>query len=236
MKPSSEPRFGKQRFPVVYVTRFGKHPCGRKICSDGKSPPKKTAQEDLHSCLSDKASATLHKTGPVGAAPQRQKKHPSLGFKMVQIQGSRTGHRQSQQRESQRRNMAKPPDREASQLAPSRKKGRGSKRRAANSTISGGFQESGANEYEFSTSEEIANKMEQKKKSAVWREVFEVISKMVEENGYFRNRLVSNFHFSVEDAAKNSQQPLTIQGTDINQNLQSEISFTETDEAIFGWV
>ncbi|XP_070790060.1 uncharacterized protein C5orf47 homolog [Pituophis catenifer annectens] len=238
MKPNSGPRFGRQHFPVVYVTRFGKHPCGTKIRSGGKSPPKKAAQEDLHSCLSDKASsATLDKTGLVGVAPQRQRRHPSLGPGMVQVRGSQTGRRQPQS-EGWNISMAKPPGREASKIAPSRKKSRGSKRGAANSTTSGGFEESGADEYEFSTSKENANETirEQKKKSAVWLEVFEVISKMIEENGYFRNRLVSNFHFSVEDAAKNSQQSLTIQGTDINQNLQSEISFTDTDEAIFGWV
>ncbi|KAM6475239.1 uncharacterized protein PHA67_007466 [Liasis olivaceus] len=89
----------------------------------------------------------------------------------------------------------------------------------------GDHEENRGDEFEFSASKENINQMtrEQKKKSAVWFEVSEVISKMVEENGYFRNRLVSYCHFSSE-------------GRDINQNLQSEISCTETDEAIFGWV
>ncbi|XP_039207928.1 uncharacterized protein LOC120311910 isoform X2 [Crotalus tigris] len=226
MKPSSGPRFGRQHFPVVYVTRFGKYHCGTKIRSGGKSP-KKAAQKDFHSCLSDKASsAILDKIGPVDVAPQRQMRHPSLRAGTMQVQGNQTRCRQPQS-DGQNISMAKLPGQEASKLPCSRKKGLGSKRRAANSTISG--EENGADVYEFPTSNENTNEMirKQKKKSAVWLEVFEVISKMVEENGHFRNRLVSNFHFSGEGL---------LQGTDINQNLQSEISFTETDEAIFGWV
>lgn len=140
MKPSSGPRFGRQHFPVVYVTRFGKHPCGTKICSGGKSPPKKVAQRNLHSCLSDKASsATLDKRGPVGVAPQRERRHPSLGPGTVQVRGSQTGCRQPQS-EGWSISMAKPPGRGASKLAPSRKKSWGNKKGAANSTISSGTQ------------------------------------------------------------------------------------------------
>ncbi|XP_063148965.1 uncharacterized protein LOC134490014 [Candoia aspera] len=255
MKPSSGPRFGRQHFPVVYVTRFGKHCCGTKIHSGGKSPPKKVALAEPHSRLTSKASSvTLDKRGSGGVAPwgQRRRHGFAAGAALtMQVQGSRTSRRQPPS-EGQSISVAKPPSQEASELPPSRKKGWGSKRGAAHSTISGtqkclgisttqnlsdiahfpklllsrcSQEENRGDEFEFSASKENVNQMtrEQKKKSAVWSEVSEVISKMVEENGYFRNRLMSYCHFSSE-------------GREINQNLQSEISCIETDEAIFGWV
>nr|XP_008102996.1 PREDICTED: uncharacterized protein C5orf47 homolog [Anolis carolinensis] len=86
-------------------------------------------------------------------------------------------------------------------------------------------QESQRDVFEFSAPLENVNNVirKHKKKSAVWHRVSKVISKMVEENGHFRNRLI---HCS----------QLSNEGRDINENVVTEASCTDTEEAIFGWV
>nr|XP_060615839.1 uncharacterized protein C5orf47 homolog [Anolis sagrei ordinatus] len=77
----------------------------------------------------------------------------------------------------------------------------------------GDCQESRRDVFEFSAPLENANNLirKHKEKSAVWHRVSKVISKMIEENGHFRNRLKLSSQLSNE-------------GRDVNENIATEAS------------
>ncbi|XP_064314222.1 uncharacterized protein C5orf47 homolog [Phalacrocorax carbo] len=62
-----------------------------------------------------------------------------------------------------------------------------------------------------------------KQKSKVWLKVWKVISKMQKENEKFRSRLLTCSQFNGG-------------GNDMNQSSQSEASYLDREESIFGWV
>ncbi|XP_061477881.1 uncharacterized protein LOC133382221 isoform X2 [Rhineura floridana] len=247
MKPSSGSRRG--RFRIVYVNRFGSHRSGTVIhYGSGGSllrHHEKVARADTHFCLVDKSPPTIpDRKGSEGAASlsPREGTSPSFipeappkrGTKEIGGCGNQPRNQGVETKGSKTRKVAKakkaPKVRKAVTESPLSLKW-SSKMVAVNPTVAssqkqiGGCQETQRGTFEFPSSLEDANNVigQRKKKSAVWLGVCKVISKMVEENGHFRSRLMSCSQLSSE-------------GKDVNWNVQTEISSADIDEAIFGWV
>ncbi|XP_032995861.1 uncharacterized protein C5orf47 homolog isoform X1 [Lacerta agilis] len=207
MKARSGLGKGRSR-PVVYVNSFGSHRCGNVIRYGGGSH----LRYPEASCLSgaSPAAALSGKRGSRGAAglPSGERGSPYFGLKApgeARAKGVRRGGEEGGETTRPRAKRlvgVKPP--------PSPREGRSSKAAAAaaaNSTGSDGEEEAGGcketqgDAFEFPPSREVDNHeiRHQKKKSTVWLGVCKVISKMIEENGHFRSRLLSCSELPSED-------------------------------------
>nr|XP_028573666.1 uncharacterized protein C5orf47 homolog isoform X1 [Podarcis muralis] len=243
MKASSGLGRGRSR-RVVYVNSFGSHRCGNVIRYGGGGGHLRDPEA---SCLSgaSPAAALSGRRGSRGAAgpPSGERGSPCLGLKApgeARAKGVGRGWEEGGEAKRPRAERllgVKPPA--------SPREGRSSKAAAVNSTgsdgqeeagtsraqgrrprvLAGGCKETQGDAFEFPPSWEVDNSeiRHQKKESTVWLGVCKVISKMIEENGHFRSRLLS--------CSK-----LPSEGRDVNGNVQNETSCIDTDEAIFGWV
>ncbi|XP_053232603.1 uncharacterized protein C5orf47 homolog isoform X1 [Podarcis raffonei] len=230
MKASSGLGRGRSR-RVVYVNSFGSHRCGNVIRYGGGGH----LRDPEASCLSgaSPAASLSGRRGFRSAAgpPSGERGSPCLGLKApgeARAKGVGRGWEEGGEAKRPRAERlvgVKPP--------PTPREGRSSKAEAeaANSTGSDGQEEAGGcketqgDAFEFPPSWEVDNSeiRHQKKESTVWLGVCKVISKMIEENGHFRSRLLSCSELPSE-------------GRDVNGNVQNETSCIDTDETIFGWV
>nr|XP_034961202.1 uncharacterized protein C5orf47 homolog [Zootoca vivipara] len=196
MKASSGLGRGSLR-RVVYVNSFGSHRCGNVIRYGGGH-----LRDPQASCLSgaSPAAALSERRGSRGAAgpPSGERGSPCFGLKAPgEARAKGVGRGGEEGGEAKRPRVKRlvgvvPP--------PSPREGRNSKAAAAaNSTGSDGQEEAGGcketqgDAFEFPSSWEVDNSeiRHQKKESTVWLGVCKVISKMIEENGHFRSRLLS---------------------------------------------
>ncbi|XP_042303246.1 uncharacterized protein C5orf47 homolog isoform X2 [Sceloporus undulatus] len=241
MKPASGSRFGRNRFRIVYVNRFGSHHSGTVIhySSGHLRQEGKADLADTMPCIQNKAHSPIPNGLVSGCAilpPSHEgQKSPCFGpgatSKMhadktgIGFSPSLTRGRQAKSPKAAKakRIMAGPP------CPPN--KDWGCQAAALSPTVSsnwkgtGGYYVTQSDVFEFSAPLKNANNMvrKRKKKSAVWCGVSKVISKMIEENGHFRDRLI---HCS----------QLSSKSRDINENAVNGASCIDTDEAIFGWV
>ncbi|KAJ7316326.1 hypothetical protein JRQ81_002488 [Phrynocephalus forsythii] len=247
MKPASRSRFGRKRFQIVYINSFGRHRSGNVIhYSGGNSghhlrPQEKVAPTDaLSSCLTAEALLPVSdRRGPGGpAAPSPSSKGPRSPHLLpatstMQVQGTcERGPlgKVGQAKESKARKLPKG-KKAGTELLPSlnqecdRRRGDLNFPASASQKQIGDHQETQADPFEFPAPMENASNAikQQNKKSAVWLGVCKVISKMVEENSHFRDRLMSCSQLSCE-------------GKGMSEDVETGASYIGTDEAIFGWV
>ncbi|XP_053151307.1 uncharacterized protein C5orf47 homolog isoform X2 [Hemicordylus capensis] len=208
MKPNSHPQFGRERFRIVYVNRFGNHRCGTVIHYGGLR--QREALKDTHSYHRDKAVSTIsdridsagaaHNSHGGGRSPCLMLGATSrMGAKEAGVYSNQALNKSNEAKESKSRKI--PKARKVGTETPSSLKEAWSRKNVSMSSTAhssqkqtGDNQETQGDSFEFPSSLEndndVIQKKQQKKKSAVWLGVSKVISKMVEENEHFRSRLM----------------------------------------------
>ncbi|XP_067319813.1 uncharacterized protein C5orf47 homolog [Anolis sagrei] len=224
MKPVNGSRFGRNRFRIVYVNHFGSHRCG-SVIHYGSGHLRPEGQAPLATPISERRGCATLSPSPRGQKSPCfvLRAGPKMQAGKAGACGSRPLGREGQAASTTAKDMPELPctpnadwscEREAvSSTASSRQK------------QTGDCQESRRDVFEFSAPLENANNLirKHKEKSAVWHRVSKVISKMIEENGHFRNRLKLSSQLSNE-------------GRNVNENIATEASCMDAEEAIFGWV
>nr|XP_020662849.1 uncharacterized protein C5orf47 homolog isoform X1 [Pogona vitticeps] len=216
MKPASGSRFGREKFQIVYVNSFGHHRSGNVIHYSGSNSCRHLREQEevaltsaQASCLTAEAPSAISDGTGSGdaAAPSPSSKDPRgphllRATSAKQVEGACERGALSKAGQAKRFKARKLPEgrrARTEELLPSLNQEWNRKR--------------GDLIFPASTGQ----------KSAVWSGVYKVISKMVEENSHFRDRLISCSQFSSE-------------GRNTSENIQTGASCIGTDEAIFGWV